>query len=91
MELTFVLKLCNEALLMILILSGPALITSLVVGLMISVFQATTQIQEQTLTFVPKIVAVFLVIGLLGNWLISQLVVFSARIYSLIPRLSAGG
>jgi flagellar biosynthetic protein FliQ len=85
--MAFALKLCNEALLLILILSGPALLASLVVGLLVSIFQATTQVQEQTLTFVPKIVVTFLTIMLLGSWLLSQLVVFTQRIYQLIPRV----
>jgi len=88
MDIAFVLKLCNEALLLILILSAPALIASLTVGLLISIFQATTQIQEQTLTFVPKIVFTFLAIGLTGSWLIAQIVLFATRIYQLIPRIS---
>jgi len=86
-DTAFVLKLCNQALLLILILSGPALLASLLIGLLISIFQATTQIQEQTLTFVPKIVVTFLTIMLLGPWLLSQLVVFTQRIYQLIPRM----
>ncbi|MEZ4652065.1 MAG: flagellar biosynthesis protein FliQ [Candidatus Eisenbacteria bacterium] len=87
MDIAFALKLCNEALLLILILSGPALLASLGIGLLISIFQATTQIQEQTLTFVPKIVLTFLTIMVLGPWLLTQLVVFTQRIYHLIPRV----
>jgi flagellar biosynthetic protein FliQ len=88
MNTSLVLELCNEALLLILILSGPALLASLGIGLLVSIFQATTQIQEQTLTFVPKIVVTFLVIMILGPWLLSQLVVFTQRIYQLIPRVA---
>ncbi len=87
MEVQFVLQLCREALLLILILSGPPILTSLVVGLLISVFQATTQIQEQTLSFVPKILLVFGILGLMGPWLISQIVLFTTRIYSAIPQV----
>jgi flagellar biosynthetic protein FliQ len=75
---------------MILILSAPPILASLAVGLMISLFQATTQIQEQTLTFVPKIVVVFAVLGILGPWLISQVVIFTTRIYSAIPHVVGG-
>ncbi len=87
MEIQFVMQLCREALLLILILSGPPILTSLVVGLIISIFQATTQIQEQTLTFVPKILFVFGILGLLGPWLISQIVIFTSRVFESIPKV----
>ena len=87
MDTEAILRICNEALFLILILSGPALLASLVIGLLISIFQATTQIQEQTLTFVPKIVVTFLTLALLGPWLLTQLVVFTQRLYHYIPRV----
>jgi len=90
METQFVLQLSREALLLILVLSGPPILASLVIGLMISLFQATTQIQEQTLTFVPKIVVVFAVIGLLGPWLIGQIVRFTTKIYEAFPYVIGG-
>ncbi len=90
MDTGFIFKLLNETLVLILLISGPALIASLGIGLLISVFQATTQIQEQTLTFVPKIVVTFLALALTGPWLVSQLVVFTQRVYSLIPRIAGG-
>ena len=90
MEVQFVLQLCREALLLILLLSGPPILASLVIGLLVSLFQATTQIQEQTLTFVPKIVVVFAVIGILGPWLISQIVIFTTRIYEAVPHVVGG-
>lgn len=86
MERDFVIGLCREALLVTLILSAPALLASLVVGLAVSLFQATTQIQEQTLSFVPKMVAVFLVLLLSGNWLIAETVKFSMRLFEQLPR-----
>ena len=69
----------------ILLASGPALITSLVVGLIISFFQAITQIQEFTLTFVPKIVAVFICIFLLLPWMSEVLVTFTRNLIEHIP------
>ena len=87
MDTAFVLKMLNETLVMVLLLSAPALVASLVVGLLVSIFQATTQIQEQTLTFVPKIVVTFLALAISGPWLLSQIVVFTQRIYALIPRV----
>ena len=62
------ITLSKEALLLIIILSAPAVIVSLVVGLTISLFQATTQIQDQALTFVPKLIAVTLTLVIFGTW-----------------------
>ena len=83
MELNFVLKLCNEALILILLLSGPALITSLAVGLLISVFQATTQIQEQTLSMVPKIFAMTIVTVVLLPWITAKLIEFAIEMLTM--------
>ena len=79
------------ALLQALLIAVPILGAGLVVGLLISLFQAVTQIQEQTLTFVPKIIFVFGILGLLGPWLISQIVVFTQRIFEAINGLRAMG
>ncbi len=65
---------------LVLEISAPMLILGLVVGLIISIFQATTQIQEQTLAFVPKIVAVLLALLLFGPWIITKLVDFTTQI-----------
>lgn len=79
--------LTQEALFLVLIASGPPVIMSLVVGFMVSVFQATTQIQEQTLSFAPKVVIVFGVLGLSGAWIGSQLMRFTFHIYDRFPSL----
>jgi flagellar biosynthetic protein FliQ len=63
----------NEALFMVIKLSLPILLTSMCIGLVISIFQTVTSIQEQTLTFVPKVVGVFVMIMMLGNWLLTEL------------------
>ncbi len=73
-----VLQLVNQMLVMGLKLSGPVLVTALVVGVAISILQAATQVQEMTLTFVPKMIAVGLVVALLGPWMIHVLVNWSA-------------
>ena len=65
----FVKTVTNEGLLLVLVVSGPPVVISLVVGLIIALFQALTQIQEQSLTFVPKIVVVFGVLAVMGPWL----------------------
>lgn len=59
--------------------------TALLVGLTISIVQATTQIQEQTLTFVPKLVAVVAILAISGPWMLAQLLAFTTSIYSAIP------
>lgn len=70
-----------------LLVSAPILISAIIVGLFISILQATTQIQEQTLTFVPKLVAVALVGLFTGNWMLHQLVGFTNRIFELIANI----
>jgi flagellar biosynthetic protein FliQ len=73
----FVIRIAGEAVYTVLKASAPMLIIALVVGLIISIFQATTQIQEQTLAFVPKIVAVLLSILIFGPWIMNTLVDFT--------------
>ena len=69
----------------------PLLLVGLVSGLVISVFQAVTQIQEQTLTFIPKIVGMGLVLVIAGPWMLSEVVTYTAQLYGSIPELVAGG
>ncbi|REK76521.1 flagellar biosynthesis protein FliQ [Paenibacillus paeoniae] len=80
MSADFVIGLAGEAVFTVLKASAPMLVLALVVGLMVSVFQATTQIQEQTLAFVPKIVAVFISIIVFGPWILNTVVDFTYRI-----------
>jgi len=80
--------LMTGAILEIVILSAPILITALVVGLVISIVQATTSIQEQTLTFVPKIAAIMLVLALLGGWMFTHLAEYTKRLFDIIPTLA---
>lgn len=70
-----------------LMMSAPILGVAIVVGLLISVFQATTQIQEQTLTFVPKLLAVAVVGLITGAWMLHQIVDFTNRIFTLIANI----
>ena len=81
----FVLSLGRDALYTVLLVAGPLLLLSLFVGLIISVFQATTQIQEQTLSFVPKIVAVLLGLVLFGPWMLQIMREFTVRLVTAIP------
>ena len=75
-----VVGLARDAVLTILLVAGPALLIGMVVGLLVSVFQATTEIQEQTLTFIPKIVAVLVSIVIFGPWMLRNLVDFAERL-----------
>ncbi len=74
----------RTSILQILLLSGPLLIVGVVVGLIISIFQATTSIQEQTLTFVPKIVAIFVTVMFLGPWMMASIINFTQSIFTQI-------
>lgn len=71
----------KQALFLSLILTGPPVVIAMVVGLTISILQATTQIQEQTLTFVPKLFAIVVVLALAGPWMLAQLIAYTASIY----------
>ena len=77
-----VLDIAQEAIYLIIICAAPMLLISLVVGLVISIFQTVTSIQEQTLTFVPKIVAVFLGMMLFGSWILNNLSGFIDKLWS---------
>lgn len=81
MSSEFVISIAERSVMTILLICGPILIISLVVGLVISIFQATTQIQEQTLAFVPKIVAVLVAIVFFGPWMLSQILTFTQDIF----------
>jgi len=77
-----------QALILILILSGPPIIISTVLGLIVAIFQAATQIQEQTLSFTVKLFAVIFTVIILGGWLGAQVLQFTNTILNLIPKLS---
>jgi flagellar biosynthetic protein FliQ len=79
------LSLGRDAIVVALLVCGPALILGLLTGLIISIFQATTQIQEPTLTFIPKIVVVAMTILLFGPFMLALLTDFMARVFSHIP------
>lgn len=81
----YFVALAKQTMFLALILTGPPVIVAMVVGLVISILQATTQIQEQTLTFVPKLFAIVLVLALSGSWMLGQLVAFTSAIFDAIP------
>lgn len=82
---TYIIQVIREALIMVLILGVPILAVGLVVGLVISILQATTQIQEQSLTFVPKLIATFVVLAVLTPWMINVMVGYTREIFAKLP------
>lgn len=82
MDMDVVIGVMQQALTMVLLMSAPMLLIGLTVGLLVSIFQATTQIQEVTLAFVPKIIAVMLSLVIFGPWMISSMVSFTRNIFS---------
>ena len=82
MTVSDVTAIASDALFLIIKVSAPIRLVSLIVGLIISIFQTVTSIQEQTLTFVPKIIAVFLTLIVLGNWVLTQITEFMNRLWS---------
>ncbi len=77
----------QQALYLVVIVSAPPILVSLIIGFIIAVFQATTHIQEQTLTFAPKVLLVFGVLAITGSWMGSQLMRFTFRIFDRFPEL----
>lgn len=78
----------KDAIIVALKVAGPFLVVAIVVGLIISILQATTQIQEQTLTFVPKLLAIAAVGLMLGTWMLHMIMSFTERIFDLIIKIS---
>lgn len=82
----YLVSITKQALYLVLILSAPAVAVAMVVGLIISLIQATTQVQEQTLTFVPKLIVVMVVLALTGPWCMVQLISFTQNILDQFPK-----
>lgn len=84
---TQIIEIVTGALLISLKLAGPVLVMTLVVGVVVSLLQTVTQIQEQTLTFVPKLIGVGLVLLLGGSWMLRELVAWVTELWNTIPSL----
>jgi flagellar biosynthetic protein FliQ len=84
----FVLDLGKQALIMVLLLGAPMLLLGLLVGVLISILQSVTQIQEMTLTFVPKIVAVVMALIFFGPWMLRLLTAFALQIFERLPDMA---
>ena len=82
-----VVSLATQAMTLALKVAGPMLLAGLVIGLLVSIFQAVTQIQEQSLTFIPKVIGVAALIVLLGPWMLDQLVSYAQNLYTSIPQM----
>ncbi len=83
----FVISIGQKTTLLILYLTMPVLLAAFAVGLIISILQAATQIQEMTLAFIPKIIAVIVTLFLLGGWMMEKLLTFTRHIFDLIPQV----
>lgn len=81
-----VIAIAEQGIITVLLIAGPVLLLALVVGLIVSIFQATTQIQEQTLAFVPKIVAVLVGLVFFGPWMLSHMLSYTSDIFSNLTR-----
>lgn len=82
-----VIKLAEQSIYTIIIISAPMLLIALGVGLLVSVFQAMTQIQEQTLAFIPKILAVFISLVVFGLWMLTTLLDYTRNLFQSLPRI----
>ncbi len=81
----FVTSIARQTIEVVLLLSVPVLLAGMIVGLLVSIFQAVTQIQEMTLAFVPKIIVVFIVMLILSPWLMSVMLKFTSEIFTNLP------
>jgi len=88
MSIGLAVEIMRSGILQVMLLSAPVLLVSMVIGLVISIFQATTSIQEQTLTFVPKIAAIFLTLMFFGEWMMTALREYTIMIIQRIPEMA---
>ncbi|MDR2178611.1 MAG: flagellar biosynthesis protein FliQ [Treponema sp.] len=88
MSIGEITALLRGGILEVLYLAAPMLFAALIVGLLVAILQATTSIQEQTLTFVPKVVAILVVLMLLGGWMFSHLRDYTVQLFKMIPGMA---
>jgi flagellar biosynthesis protein FliQ len=84
-----IIQLLREGLMMVLLVSAPLLGVGMIVGLAVSIFQTTTSIQEQTLTFVPKIVAIFVAIVFFAGWMIRMLTDYTTKVFMMLEKIGS--
>lgn len=85
MDEAFLITLTQNAIMVMLVIAGPILLISLLIGTIISLIQAATQVNEVTMTFIPKIVGIGLIIIFLGSWMMQQIIVFTINIFNSLP------
>jgi flagellar biosynthesis protein FliQ len=90
METDYFLELTNQAIKMALMLSAPMLVGALVIGVLVSIFQAVTQINEQTLSFIPKILVITAALVIFSPWMMETLTAFTKELFLEIPQISQG-
>ena len=83
----YVISLAQSTITITLMLAGPVLLTSLLIGSLISMVQAATQINEATLSFVPKMIGIIAILLLLGSWMLQQLLVFTSNLFTSLPNM----
>ncbi|MDR1575691.1 MAG: flagellar biosynthesis protein FliQ [Treponema sp.] len=88
MSIGDVTALLRQGILEVLILASPLLLSALIVGLVVAILQATTSIQEQTLTFVPKVLAILLMLAFLGGWMFTSLGEYTTELFRRIPEMA---
>jgi flagellar biosynthesis protein FliQ len=87
MDQDTVINLASQAMSLAFKVAGPLLLGAMAVGLLVSIFQAVTQIQEQSLTLIPKIAAIAVIVVVLGPWMLDQMVAYTTNLYTSIPSL----
>lgn len=85
----YIIYIAKEAVYTVLLIAGPLLAGSIFIGLAVSIFQATTQIQEQTLTFVPKLIVILVIVVVTGPWMLNVLIDFTTNLFEVIPKLGS--
>ncbi|MGI5172193.1 flagellar biosynthesis protein FliQ [Treponema sp. OMZ 840] len=88
MSLGMLVTLLRDGIFQILLMAAPVLGSALIVGLIVAIFQATTSIQEQTLTFVPKLIAILSVLALLGGWMFVSMRQYTLNIFAMIGQIA---
>ncbi len=85
MDEAYLITLSQNAITLMLVVAGPILLVSLIIGTIISLIQAATQVNEVTMTFIPKLIGIGLILLLLGSWMMQQILVFTAGIFNSLP------
>ncbi len=88
MGISSIVNLLQNGIWQIIKMVGPVLGAALIIGLIIAIFQATTSIQEQTMTFLPKLLTILIVIALLGSWMFTSLGTYTINLFKMIPTLA---